>query len=190
MPFLLDTAIKGAAEMAKYIIREATPDDAEQILIHNELITNEPHNGITRSPGENMTLEEERDYLAASLASDNSVFLIAVLPSGEVIGVSVLHGGRRKAVRHTGGVGIDVSREWRDKGVGTDLLQHLIDWAKTSNVIKRIELEVMTHNARAIHVYEKLGFKMEGKRLAAMYKDGGYIDIYVMGLLLIDYPAK
>ena len=177
--------------MAEYIIREATPDDAEQILIHNDLIANEPHNGIVRGPGENMTLEEERDFLAKSLASDNSVFLIAVLPSGEVIGVSGLHGGRRKANRHNGGVGIDVIREWRGKGVGTDLFQHIIDWAKKSNVITRIELEVMTDNARAIHVYEKLGFKMEGKRLAALYKDGGYIDIYVMGLLLFDYqPAS
>jgi len=30
---------------------------------------------------------------------------------------------------------------------------------------------------------------MEGKRLAALYKDGGYIDIYAMGLLLFDYPT-
>ena len=176
--------------MADYIIREATPDDAEQILIHNELIANEPNNNITRGPGENKTMGEQRDFLAASLASDNSVFLIATLPSGEVIGVAGLHGGRRKAVRHNGAVGIDVSREWRNKGVGTALLQRIIAWAKASNVITRIELEVMTHNERAIHVYEKLGFKMEGKRLAAMYKDGGYIDIYVMGLLLFDYPVK
>jgi len=175
--------------MAEYTIREATPDDAAQILVHNELITNEPSNGITRSPGEVMTLEEERTFLADCLASDNAIFLIAVLPTGEVIGVSGLHGGRRKAVRHNGGVGISVNLEWRDKGVGTDLLQHIIEWAKASNTIKRIELEVMAHNARAIHVYEKLGFKMEGKRLAAMYKEGHYIDIYVMGLLLIDYPT-
>jgi len=176
--------------MAAYTIREATPDDAERILIHNDLIANEPNNGIIRGPGEGMTVEEERAFLTTSLASDNSVFLIAVTPSGEVIGVTGLQGGRRKAVRHNGGVGISVNREWRDKGLGTALLQHLIEWAKASNVIKRVELEVQTHNKRAIHVYEKLGFKMEGKRLAAMYKDGRYIDVYLMALLLIDYPEK
>ncbi len=175
--------------MAAYTIREATPDDAEQILIHNELITNEPDNGITRGPGENMNLEEERDYLAASLASDNSVMLIAVLATGEVIGLAGFHGGKRKAVRHTGGVGIAINPDWRNKGVGTALLQHLIEWAKQTQIIKRIELEVMTHNARAIHVYEKLGFKMEGKKLAALYKEGRFIDVYFMGLLLIEYPA-
>jgi RimJ/RimL family protein N-acetyltransferase len=176
--------------MADYTIREVTPDDAARILVHNELITNEPHNGITRSPGETMTLEEEQAFLAANQTADNALFLIAITPEDEVIGVAGLHGGRRKAVRHNGGVGISVNREWRDKGVGTALLRHMIEWAKASNVITRIELEVMTHNERAMHVYEKLGFKLEGKRLAAMYKDGGYIDIYVMGLLLFDYPTK
>jgi RimJ/RimL family protein N-acetyltransferase len=174
--------------MADYIIREATPDDAEQIIIHNDSIANEPHNGITRGPGEGITLEDERAYLAASLASDNSLFLIAVQPTGKVIGVTGLQGGRRKATRHSGGVGISVDREWRDKGVGSALLQHMIQWAKASNTIKRLELEVMTHNERAIHVYEKLGFQIEGKKLAAMYKDGRFIDVYFMGLLLIDYP--
>ena len=176
--------------MADYIIREATLDDAERILIYNELIINETDNGILRGPGENLTLEEEQTYLAASIASDNSVLLIAVLHTGEVIGISGLQGGSRKATRHTGGVGISINRERRDQGIGTALLQQVIEWAKKSNIIKRIELEVMTHNQRAIHVYEKLGFQMEGKHLAALYKEGRYIDIYLMGLLLFDYPAR
>ena len=175
--------------MADYIIREATPEDSEQVIIHNDSIANEPHNGITRGAGEGISLEDERAYLKASLASDNSLFLVAVQPTGKVIGVAGLQGGRRRATRHSGAVGISVDREWRDKGVGSALLRYMIEWAKTSNTITRIELEVMTHNERAIHVYEKLGFKLEGKRLAAMYKDGQYIDIYVMGLLLFDYPV-
>ncbi len=175
--------------MVAYTIREATPDDAEQILIHNELIVHEADNGIIRGPGENMTLEEQRAYVAASLASDNSVMLIAVLPSGEVIGLSGFHGGKRRAVRHTGGFGISINHDWRNKGVGTAIIQHLIAWAKQGGIIKRIELEVMTHNTRALHVYEKLGFKIEGKKVASIYKEGRYVDVYMMGMLLMDYPA-
>lgn len=175
--------------MEGYIIREATPDDAEAILVHNEIITNLPNNGIIRGPGENMTLDEERAYLAASLAADNSIMLIAVTPSGEVIGLSGFHGGKRRAVRHAGSFGIAINPEWRDKGVGTALIQHLIAWAKAGGIITRIELEVQAQNARAIHVYEKMGFKFEGKKLASVYKEGQYIDVLVMGMLLIDYPA-
>jgi RimJ/RimL family protein N-acetyltransferase len=174
--------------MESYIIREATPEDAAAILIHNDILANEPNNGIVRGPGENMSLEEERDYLAASLASDNSIMLIAVTPSGEVIGIAGFHGGRRKATRHAGGVGISVLPEWRDKGLGTTIMKQMIDWAKQTGIIKRVELEVMAHNERAIHVYEKLGFKLEGRKSASLFKDGRYIDVYEMGLLLLDYP--
>jgi RimJ/RimL family protein N-acetyltransferase len=175
--------------MAGYIIREATPEDAEAILIHNDLISNEPHNGIIRGPGESMTLQEEQDFLKNSLASDNSILLIAITPENEVIGVCGFQGGRRKAVRHQGGIGISVNREWRDKGAGTALMQHLIDWAKATGIITRMELTVMVHNERAIHVYKKLGFELEGRQRAALFKDGAYIDVYMMSLLFMDYPV-
>ncbi len=175
--------------MDNYIIREATPEDAAAVIVHNDLIANEPNNGIIRGPGESMTLEDEQVYLKNSLAADNSILLIAITPEGEVIGVCGFQGGRRKAVRHQGGIGISVNKEWREKGIGQALMQRLIDWAKGTGIITRMELTVMTHNARAIHVYEKLGFKMEGRQRAALFKDGWYIDIYMMALLLIDYPA-
>lgn len=175
--------------MESYIIREATPDDAAAVIIHNDLIANEPHNGIIRGPGESMTLEEEQIYLKNSLASDNSILLIAITPEGEVIGVCGFQGGKRRAVRHQGGIGISVNIEWRNKGVGTALMQHLIDWAKGTGIITRMELTVMAHNERAIHVYEKLGFKLEGRQRAALFKDGAYIDVFMMALLLMDYPT-
>ncbi len=174
--------------MESYIIREATPDDAAAIIVHNDLIANEPNNGIIRGPGESMTLEDEQVYLKNSLAADNSIFLIAITPAGEVIGVCSFQGGRRKAVRHQGGIGISVNKEWREKGMGTALMQRLVDWAKGTGIITRMELTVMTHNERAIHVYEKLGFQMEGRQRAALFKDGKYIDVYMMGLLFMDYP--
>ena len=176
--------------MESYIIREATPDDAAAVIVHNDLIANEPNNGIIRGPGEGMTLADEQAYLKTSLDTYNSIFLIAITPEEEVIGVCAFQGGRRKAVMHQGAIGISVNKEWRDKGLGTALMQRLIHWAKGKVIITRLELTVMTHNERAIHVYEKLGFKKEGRQRAALFKDGAYIDMYVMGLLFIDYPSE
>ncbi|MCA0458426.1 MAG: GNAT family N-acetyltransferase [Chloroflexi bacterium] len=174
--------------MSAYIIREATPEDAAAILVHNDLIANEPDNGITRGPGENMTLQEEVAYLETCRATDNWVMLIAITPMGEVIGICGFQGGRRRATRHDGDFGISVNREWRDKGVGSALIQHLIAWAKSTGIITRVGLTVMTHNERAIHVYKKLGFELEGCKRAALFKEGRYIDVYMMGLLLLDRP--
>jgi len=49
--------------------------------------------------------------------------------------------------------------------------------------LHRIELEVFADNARAVHVYEKVGFHMEGTRRRAIFKFGRYQDLHVMGLL-------
>jgi RimJ/RimL family protein N-acetyltransferase len=49
--------------------------------------------------------------------------------------------------------------------------------------LQRIELEVYADNARAVHVYEKVGFRLEGTRRHAVFKRGRYHDMHVMGLL-------
>jgi len=120
--------------------------------------------------------------LAEAHSSDNSVNLIAILPTGEIIGIAEMHGGKLKATRHVGTIGINVSSEWRNSGVGSDLLRSIIEWAKLCDIIKRIELEVMTDNQPALHIYEKFGFKTEGCKHGALYKEGRLIDTYLMGL--------
>ena len=56
---------------------------------------------------------------------------------------------------------------------------------KLSNrTIKRLELAVYTHNERAIHVYETLGFVREGRRKNVVRKNGRYLDDLIMALML------
>ena len=167
-----------------FVIPEATPSDAEKILAHKELITNESNNGIARGRGENRTLEKEQMFLAEMHSSDNSVVLIAILTTGEIIGIAELHGGKLKAARHVGSIGMHIASEWRNTGVGSALLKSIIEWAKLFDIIKRIELEVMTDNQLALHVYEKFGFKTEGRKLDALYKEGRFIDTYLMALAI------
>lgn len=116
-------------------------------------------------------------------ASDNSTFVV-VDAGGEVVGIANVAGGRRRAARSSGTIGITLHPEYRDRGIGTRLMQHLIDWAKGTGVITRLELHVFTRNTRAIHLYEKMGFVPEGVQRKAFFKDGEYQDSMVMGLLL------
>ncbi len=170
--------------MSDFIIRKATPDDAEQIIAHMERLTREPNNGITRTPGDTFPgLEEERELLAGWAASDNSIFLVAV-GEGRIVGVCTCRGGTRLALRHVAGIGISVDKDWRDKGVGTALMQRAVEWGRQSSVITRLELEVNTDNQRAVHVYRKVGFIEEGVKHHALFKDGRYLDNYLMALLL------
>jgi RimJ/RimL family protein N-acetyltransferase len=110
--------------------------------------------------------------------------MLVVETEGEIIGEISVRGGQRAANRHVVGLGIDVRKEWRDQGLGTALMRRAMEWARATGIVRRIELEVFVHNTRALHVYEKLGFKVEGRKEQAYYRDGQYIDAFMMALLL------
>ena len=56
----------------------------------------------------------------------------------------------------------------------------IIDLAENWLNLKRLELQVNTDNASAIHLYEKFGFEKEGILRKNAFRDGIYIDAYTM----------
>lgn len=63
-------------------------------------------------------------------------------------------------------------------------MERLIAWARQSDEIEKIELNVRVSNARAIALYKKMGFHEEG-RLEKRIKVGGrYIDDILMALFV------
>jgi len=165
-------------------IREATPDDAAELIAYVQALANEPDIDIPLEPGEfTLTVEQEREFLEGATAADNSVFLVAV-EDGRIVGACNVRGGHRRAMRHSASLGISVAKGWRGQGIGNALMGRLIEWARRGGVITRIELLVYCRNARAIHLYEKHGFEIEGTRRRAVFQDGEYLDGYTMALLL------
>jgi putative acetyltransferase len=79
---------------------------------------------------------------------------------------------------------ISVAQEWRDKGIGSALIARSIEWARSTAVVKRLELHVFAENERAIRVYQKHGFEVEGRMRRGIFREGRYHDELVMGLLL------
>ena len=87
-------------------------------------------------------------------------------------------------MRHAALLGVSVRAGWRDRGVGSALLAAALDWARATGVVTRIELSVYAENARAIHLYEKFGFAIEGRRRDAVRHSGRLVDDLVMARLL------
>jgi len=65
-------------------------------------------------------------------------------------------------------VGICVRDGWQDKGLGTQLMEHIIEAGRRLGK-KKLALVVMKDNPRAVHVYEKMGFVIEGERKGYHY---------------------
>ena len=81
------------------------------------------------------------------------------------------------------GLGEDSWRSWPAKGVGTALMQALLDLADNWLNLSRLELTVFTDNEAAVKLYQKLGFVIEGTHRKFAFRDGEYVDCYAMARL-------
>jgi putative acetyltransferase len=129
-----------------------------------------------------------RKRLEPQVTDDSSLHLVAVA-GGRVIASAGIHlqswTPRR---RHAGGLGMTVAADWQGKGIGSLLMDGLLDWADNWIGLMRIELTVYTDNARAIALYEKSGFVHEGTHRAYALRHGRFVDAHVMARLHPDPP--
>lgn len=69
------------------------------------------------------------------------------------------------------------------KGIGTFAVKEMLNHAFDNLNLQRIELTVMAHNSRAIHLYEKIGFVREGIMRRSRYKNGRFVDVLMYSIL-------
>lgn len=81
-------------------------------------------------------------------------------------------------------VGLSIGdRENWSKGYGTDMLSLLLGFAFTEINLRRVTLSVFEYNSRAIRVYEKIGFRHEGRERKLLHREGKRWDLLFMGIL-------
>ena len=110
---------------------------------------------------------------------ENVYIYVAVIKDEIVgnLGLEVCKNPRRCQVA-TFGMGI--KENVQGQGVGYALLEKAIDLADNWLNLKRIELTVYIDNARAINLYKKFGFIIEGCSSAYAFRNGAYVDVYHM----------
>src|SRR5262249_21736595 len=77
-------------------------------------------------------------------------------------------------------------KEYWGRGIGTEATRGVLRFAFGELGLNRVELVVFADNARAQRCYEKAGFRHEGTRRAAIFRDGRYQDLRVMAMLSSD----
>jgi RimJ/RimL family protein N-acetyltransferase len=102
--------------------------------------------------------------------------------AGEVIGWCDIRRHALPAFAHRGSVGMGVVAEWRRRGIGFRLLDAALDAAFRQG-FARVELEVRTDNARAIALYDKIGFVREGLLRDSFFINGEYFDAIAMAII-------
>ena len=128
-----------------------------------------------------LSREEEAEWLSKTLAQlekGNKVHIVAEV-DGKVIASSGITKRRYSCEKHVGDLGIIIKAGYRDLGVGTEMMKTLIDHARIME-IKILAFNVYATNDRALHVYEKVGFKETGRIPKRYYKKGKYVDGVIM----------
>lgn len=82
---------------------------------------------------------------------------------------------------HRGELGIGILKEYWGIGVASSLLDYFFKWALMQEQVKKVDLEVREDNIRAVNLYLKHDFKIEGKISRGINVDGRYYDLYCMG---------
>lgn len=108
-------------------------------------------------------------------------YVLVALADGRIAGFAGLHAAGKSPRRaHVMHLGITVAGEWQGKGVGRRLMKELVELADNWLNVFRIELTVFTYNERAIALYRRFGFEIEGTHRAYALRDGRYADTYSM----------
>ena len=100
-----------------------------------------------------------RRILAAGGELDNGLIIVAEV-EGRVVG----HGRTFTTAgtcAHVADLGMALIAEFRDQGIGSQMVAYMLDWARQTG-LRKVTLGVFASNERAIHVYQKFGFTVEG----------------------------
>lgn len=101
---------------------------------------------------------------------------------GEVVGQLTLHSNPTRPRRaHAGALGMAVRDDWHGRGVGTALMRACVELADNWLNLHRLELDVFVDNEPAIRLYKKFGFVTEGRLVDYAFREGQYVDVFVMG---------
>jgi RimJ/RimL family protein N-acetyltransferase len=120
------------------------------------------------------------------LEAGSGCCLVAVL-AGRLAGHVTLERYKPVRLRHAALLDLSVAPDVQGHGVGQQLMQEVVAWARgeTAPEISRIQANVLADNDRAVHIYRKLGFVIEGTRRNFLKcADGTYIDDHMMALTL------
>jgi putative acetyltransferase len=161
--------------MQKIEIRRARPSDAEAFAA---MLGQE---GVM--PGTLQVPYPSPDKWRERLAPSDTDYILIAEIDGAVVGHGGVHlaAGRRRV--HAASIGMSTDEAWHGKGVGSALLEAMVDLAEKWLQISRLELTVFADNQRAIGLYRKFGFKEEGLMRGFAMRDGILIDALMMARL-------
>ncbi|HEX6291307.1 MAG TPA: GNAT family protein [Herpetosiphonaceae bacterium] len=166
-------------------LRPIRLDDIDAYLA---LMQDEEGLRLTGTQTTGFSREQTERWITTIAERDDRVDL-AIVPhdTSDLIGEVVLN--EIDTTNRSANIRIGIRTPYTGQGYGSEAMRLMLGYAFDQLRLHRVDLEVFAFNPRALHVYEKLGFRREGVRREVLYLDGTYHDSIVMGMLEDEYRA-
>ncbi|MGM0904447.1 MAG: N-acetyltransferase family protein [Bacillota bacterium] len=156
-----------------YRLRSAVESDAKDLSEVRLQIDGETENMDREKGGAYIDEAGFKKLIKEDTASIFNPFLVCE-GNGRIVGFSRCEGNQLKRLSHKVEFGVCVLKDFWGYGIGTNLLKETIRWAD-ANKIKKITLNVLETNEKAIMLYKKYGFEKEGVlKKDKLLSDGKY----------------
>ncbi|KAG6134182.1 hypothetical protein E4U38_002486 [Claviceps purpurea] len=88
----------------------------------------------------------------------------------------------RTSQHRTAQMGITLAEQYQCKGYGREAINWMVDWAFRHAGLHTVSLAVASYNLRGIHLYQSMGFRLQGRKKESIYFDRAWYDELDFGM--------
>lgn len=169
----------------RVLLRPLGPEDTDDLWVDVQDLEGQRLTGLHHA----FTYEEIAAYCASRADQIDRITLAIANPrDGAYKGEIVLMD--HDAPNRSASLRIGLASTARGQGLGAEALRVVLAHAFGPLGLHRVSLEVYDFNERAIHVYEKVGFRHEGRMRDALWWDGTPHDALLMAVLATEWDGS
>lgn len=164
-------------------IREIEINDASAVSNIIKILSDETENFPFSSEDYGVDIKRQKLFIDHLSKKENCI-LLGAFDKTSLCGLIYLEGGTKDRTYHCCNLGMGVLKKYWAQSIGTMLIKRTLDYAYNTECIAKIDIQVNSCNERAIGLYKKFGFQVEGKNKRALFINGEFYDYLLMGKII------
>ena len=171
----------------KVILRAIEEEDLEFL---KDLLNNPKTSATVVGTSFPVSSTHQKHWYDRIVDDDSTLRLIIETKKDGVVGTVVMGDfDWVSRVSHSTGIKLDVEKV-TESGIALDAMITLFDYGFHELNLNRIEGSVLTDNKQAIAMTKLLGYTIEGTLRQAVFRNGQYHDVYMLGMLKDEFEKR
>lgn len=164
-------------------IDKAKRSDAFKIIEYLNIVGGESDNLLFGANGFHMSVEAEENIIDNLSNSKTSALFVGKIED-EIVCVGSIMAPQKARIAHQADLAISVKKKYWHIGIGSQIINTMINFAKENGQTEILHLGVKSDNTNAQNLYRNMGFIEIGKYEKFFKINGEYFDEILMNLYL------